>query len=428
MNNNRQFDIDYSTKMYPLAATKENQTVYKVVLVMDEKVDPELLEEAVNRTLPRYPHIGVTLEKNFYKYFLKHNDNRVHIFPMEEKLYPYLDETKNDGFRFKVSCKDNLIQIEVFHILTDGSGIMSFAKSVLLCYQYLMGKEIEPNDLVKDWREPPTESELEDGYVSNCNKVKFKDMKLSQFGGARPFRIKGTPSKEGFLIKTGIIDSKEIIKCAKERHVTVTAFLAGVLAYSIKQTREDKRSVVMMIPVNLRSYFKTETTRNFVSFVDIVFNAKKLKTIEDYIQEASIQLQDKTQVKKVMSMVHMSYTLMTLKIIKYVPLFIKRWVVKAWNVITHGRQSIVFTNLGKLDYTKELGINNIVVNMNAAKNTPVNVAVLSVGNNMSITFTRVIEQDTISESFFNILKEMVGDFTLFSRKDMFNGNYNLATK
>ncbi len=417
------FEIDNSSKMYPLAATKKKQTVYKIVLIMKENVDRTCLQTAVNEVIFRYPNIAVSMEKSFFRHYLKRNRREVKIFDLESKLYSYINEKDTNGYRFKISCLRNLIQIEIFHILTDGEGAMNFAKSVLMRYQELRGNEIGEVEAVKNWRDIPTESEKEDGYVQNSKLVKLKNMKLSQFGGTVPFRIKGTLINDGFLVETGIIDASTLVKEVKSKNVTVTAYLAGLLAYSIKQTSQNTRNVVMMIPVNLRSYYKSETLRNFVSFVDIVFDDKKCQSAEEYIQCASEQLKIKTAPEKIESMVSMSYTLMNLKFVRFVPRFIKSFVVKLWNKITKARQTTVFTNLGRLAIPEQLGIEDVVINMNASKHSPYNVAAVTVDGKLSITFTRVIKENDVAQKFFDEIRKISPDFKVFTRDEMIDGKF-----
>ena len=51
--------LDNSAKIFPLSAGKKYSTVFRLSAVMKEKVNPSLLEKAVNITLEKYSSFKV---------------------------------------------------------------------------------------------------------------------------------------------------------------------------------------------------------------------------------------------------------------------------------------------------------------------------------------------------------------------------------
>lgn len=60
-------------------------------------------------------------------------------------------------------------------------------------------------------------------------------MNLKALAGKVPHRIKGTLSKDGYAVSEGVAEAQDVLKKAKEIGVSFTAYIAGVLAYSIEK-------------------------------------------------------------------------------------------------------------------------------------------------------------------------------------------------
>ena len=56
MAKNRQwFKLDNAAKLYPAVSTSRWSSTFRVSAELEEMVDPLLLQDAVNRVLPRFP-------------------------------------------------------------------------------------------------------------------------------------------------------------------------------------------------------------------------------------------------------------------------------------------------------------------------------------------------------------------------------------
>ena len=69
----------------------------------------------------------------------------------------------------------------------------------------------------------------------------------------------------------GCVSVKSLLDLSKQHHVTITEFLVALWIYSIYEgmsIKEQKKPVVISIPVNLRNYFPSETTRTVPTKID----------------------------------------------------------------------------------------------------------------------------------------------------------------
>ena len=118
--------LDNSAKIFPISAGKKYSTVFRISAVLKEKINPKILEEAVNITLERYTSFKVKMKYGFFWYYLEENTKKPII--EEEKEYPckYIDPSKNNDYLFKVTYFDKKINIDIFHALTDGGSGVTF--------------------------------------------------------------------------------------------------------------------------------------------------------------------------------------------------------------------------------------------------------------------------------------------------------------
>lgn len=80
----------------------------------------------------------------------------------------------------------------------------------------------------------------------------------------------------------GCVSVKSLLDLSKQHHVTITEFLVALWIYSIYEgmsIKEQKKPVVISIPVNLRNYFPSETTRNFLKSYKFLINLRNKKKV-----------------------------------------------------------------------------------------------------------------------------------------------------
>ena len=69
------YKLDNAAKIYPGQNTSSWSNVYRITAQITEKVDPELLEKALEMTLPRFPSLHVKLKNGFFWHYFETNDN-----------------------------------------------------------------------------------------------------------------------------------------------------------------------------------------------------------------------------------------------------------------------------------------------------------------------------------------------------------------
>lgn len=156
------YKLDNAAKVYPSSSSNEYSTLFRFAAVMKERVDGEILQQALDDLVPRFPTLMVTIKRGAFWYYFE----RLPFKPRVEKesLYSF-QPIPLDGKRylFRVVYSDYRIGCEFFHSITDGTGGSTFLMSLLArYYEIKTGKRIEDYKSAKDYRDLPTPTEIED--------------------------------------------------------------------------------------------------------------------------------------------------------------------------------------------------------------------------------------------------------------------------
>lgn len=397
------FEIDHSAKFYPIMSTKKAQSLFRISAIMNETVDKDKLQIALNDVLPRFEAYKVRLKKGYAWHFFEYNDAPCKVFAEETLLKPINPDDTN-GYWFRVSALGNKIVLEIFHALADGNGALAFLKSIVKRYRELLGVEVDDEGTI-DWQSQPHQEETEDSFEKNYKPISFGQMNLKALAGKVPHRIKGTLSKDGYEVSEGVADSADILKKAKEIGVSFTAYIAGVLAFSIEKTCKNKVPIAVMIPVNLRALYPSKTMRNFVTFVRVIFAPSSFESVEACAIEAQRQIKVLTAKDKLDAFISTTVKAQRNWILKVVPLFLKTAILRLGRLFMRSRQTIIFSNLGNVVSPQSMGVERYVLNMNVSKNNTQNLGAITTNGKTTLAFTRAIKETSLPREFFAELEK-----------------------
>lgn len=58
--------LDNAAKLYPAVRTKNWCNVFRISITLNEQIDPEILQAALNVTIKRFPSIAMRLCQGFF--------------------------------------------------------------------------------------------------------------------------------------------------------------------------------------------------------------------------------------------------------------------------------------------------------------------------------------------------------------------------
>ncbi|HOO29159.1 MAG TPA: alcohol acetyltransferase, partial [Lachnospiraceae bacterium] len=224
------YKLDLSANVYPTLQRRNFSSVYRLSILLKEEIIPDLLQQAVDQTLPRFPSFKVALRKGLFWRYLEPN-NRPGPFIEEDIINPCMpmDFKANHRYLIRIYYYQNRISLEVHHSLADGSGGMYLLQTITAVYLRLCGHDITCEGYVLDIDQYPDSSELEDAYVKYANS-KVRPPRTQE----KAYRVRGTKEKFYTLnIICGIMSTSQVLSAAKQKKASLTEYLNSVLLYAL---------------------------------------------------------------------------------------------------------------------------------------------------------------------------------------------------
>ena len=119
------YKLDLSAIVYPTLQRRDFSSVYRLSVLLKEEIDPEMLQRAVNLTMPRFPTYKAAIRKGVFWRYLEPND-RPGPFVQEDVKNPCqpMYFKANNRYLVRIYYYRNRIALEAHHSLGDGTGGM----------------------------------------------------------------------------------------------------------------------------------------------------------------------------------------------------------------------------------------------------------------------------------------------------------------
>lgn len=404
------YKLDLSAIVYPTLQRRDFSSVYRLSVVLKEDVDPQVLQQAVDLTLPRFPTYKAAIRKGLFWRYLEPN-NRPGPFVQEDVKNPCqpMYFKANNRYLVRVYYYGKRIALEAHHSLGDGTGGMCVLQTLTATYLRLLGhNEIENGGFVLNINEEPDKEELEDAYMRYAN-AKVCPPRL----GEKAYRVRGT--KEPFYtlnIIDGILSVSEVISVAKKYNSTITEYLNSVLLYALLQKQEDdkpvkQRPVKIAMPVNLRRFFPTITLRNFITMIYPGVDPRLGEyTFEEIVTQVHNYMRYYINEKLLRGDITTNAATQQNPFIRVVPLFLKDFAVRTfYTKIQDKNSSAGLTNMGALHVPEGMKpyIERFDIYMGQPYSTRTNCAIISFGDILTINFASSIAETDVERYFFRKL-------------------------
>ena len=403
------YKLDLSAIVYPTLQRKDFSSVYRLSVVLKEPVKPEVLQEALDRTLPRFPTYKAAIRKGLFWRYLEPN-NRPGPFVQPDIKNPCMPMPfkANNRYLVRVYYYGCRIALEAHHSLGDGTGGMCVLQTLTAAYLRLLGKKIENGGFVLDVEEKPEPEELEDAYMKYAN---------SKVCPPRPqektYRVRGTAEPFYTLnIIDGIMSSSQVAQAAKKYDATVTEYLNAVLLYALMQKQENDfhfklRPVKIAMPVNLRRFFPSKTLRNFITMIYPGIDPRLGEyTFAEIVAHVRGYMRYYINEKFLRGDITTNASTQKNPFIRVVPLFIKDFVVRTFYTKVQDKNSSAgLTNMGRLIVPESMKpyIERFDIYMGQPFSRRTNCAIISFEDTLTINFASSIVEADVERYFFRKL-------------------------
>lgn len=417
------YRLDLSAIVYPTLQRRDFSSVYRLSLLLKEDVQPDILQQAVDIAMKRFPTYRSAMHKGLFWRYLEPNTNPGPIVQKDIRNFCMpMPFKSNNRYLVRFYWYGRRIALEAHHSLGDGTGGMFLLQTVTAVYLRLLGHPIPNDGFVLDVDAEPNPEEFEDAYMRYAN---------AQVRPARPaektYRVRGT--KEPFYtlnVIDGIMSVKEVMQVAKGYNATVTEYLNAVLLYSLLQKQEHDfhlklRPVRIAMPVNLRRFFPSKTLRNFITMVYPSIDPRLGEfTFEEIVAHVHNYMRYYINEKFLKGDITTNAATKRNPFIRIVPLFIKDFVVRLFYTRVQDKNSSAgLTNLGSVyvpDAMKPY-LERFDIYMGIPYSQRTNCAIASFGDTLTVNFASCIIEADVERRFFQKLVEDGIAVTIESNRD-----------
>ncbi len=399
--------LDNTANLFPAIAGENMTNVYRISVTLTEAIEPRKLQEALDIVLPKFDGFNVRLRRGvFWLYFEENGKPAPKV--AEESTFPcrFIQANLNRSYLFRVTYYRCRINLEVFHVLTDGMGGINFIRE--LAYQYLRLIHPELKGEAGDNLSRSTSLNREDSFVKN-----YKRSKPSGFHKEKAYLIKKEQLAKGELgLIHGHMPVSQLKEISHRYGASINEYLVGVYAWSMYveclHKMPSKNPIRIAVPVNLRPYFDSVTTKNFFVMVSAEFRVEK----EDYTFEEVLEL-IKQSLREQINKEHLedlfSYSVSNQMNIglRLVPLPIKSLAMRLVYTQNALANTTTMTNIGNIQvedaYRPYMEMFHACIAMSKGQN--LKGTICSYGDTLVYTFSSVFSDNSIQRTFFKKIAE-----------------------
>lgn len=263
------YKLDNVAKVFLATHNKRDTRSLRVSATLDEKIDPETLQKALDKTVKACPQFQVRIRRGLFWHYMEDTDHKPVVSIENDRPCPVLyGENYRGVLHYKVTCYENRINLDLFHAISDGTGALEFLDVLVLNYLKLT----HPGDM--EGVSIGTGSSLDQRKQNSFSQ--FYD-KGSTVGGIpksqKSYQVGDNKLPYSQLQFLEIhLSAPELLKRAKACSVSLGSYLGGQLMmaiYKTMPTRQKNKPITISMPVNLRNFYPSETARNFFNSVKV---------------------------------------------------------------------------------------------------------------------------------------------------------------
>ncbi len=358
------YKLDNVAKIIPSSVEGADTRVFRLVCELKEEVDPGILQTSLERTLPEFPYMSCCLRRGIFWYYLDSCREPAEVMPDNLPALSSLYVPGRRSLLFRITYFDRRINLEMFHVLSDGTGGFVFLVHILTHYisekygldYQLLAKDVssveeKEADAFRHFYESRREQKKNNHERVRRNFIRemFWDM---------AYQLKGEVDEDlqQHLIE-GTVSTDKLVETANRFGVTVGILTTSIYVEAIltkMSVHDRRRPIVISVPVNLRQFFPSATTRNFFGAIQIPFFPEKYDgSLESVMCEVKKAFEENLTKEKIFGTMNSYAALEHNYAVKMTPLFLKWPAIHSYNYWMKKGVTTSVSNLGRIELPEE---------------------------------------------------------------------------
>ncbi len=400
MSSDKWYKVDNVAKVFLATHSARDTRTLRVSCTLTEDIDADILREALERTIVSRSLFQVRIRRGFFWNYIEATDVRPVVTEEHDRPCPVLYGKNYKGIlHYKVTYYHRRINLEVFHALTDGAGALEFLNILVLNY---LNIKYPDRFLGIDLGNNGSEAEREEDGFERFRSNDGKGTGISVAKVKRAYHIRGMklPYDQLQFFEVSM-SGKKVREMAKSSGVGISGLLGAVLMMAIYNDMpfvKRKLPVTISMPVNLRNYFPSETSRNFFNSINISHVFTGGESVPELAKEFEENMKKCLDPDSVRQNMDNYQKLERLFFIRMVPLALKQPVVKYFSKKENKSVSAVISNLGIMKLPKQM--DGYVEGYSAlCSHNGLFITVLSYGDTMTFGITSSYRNTGVIKNF-----------------------------
>lgn len=410
--------LDNNANLFPVITSRKFSNVYRLSLMLEEEIVPELLQRALETVLPWFAAFRVQLRHGLFWHYLEANPGMPTVQKEDDYPVRYIDPKQNNQFLFKVTYFENRVNLEVFHVISDGTGGFEFLKA-MVC-QYLM--LAHPSAFTEEQKQhhwfAGHAADTEDSYVAN-----YVPTRKASYQEGRAYRLKGERNLfDSLSVVHAHIALPGLLELCHEKQVSISQYLVACIGWAVYtqqlKSRPPRHPVNIFIPVNLRNLFESTTTLNFFSniYISLDYKGGEPFGFDDLLAEVKKQFEEKVTRQSMLERI--SYTVGSGNnlFLRMVPLPIKNAALRAVYEMSAKSSTLGFSNLGRITMPEPFApfVTSAAIMLSTAPREPMKCTAGSYGKDLVFTVTSMLRSVSLQRAIIRRFAQDGLDVTIES--------------
>jgi len=450
MNRKKWVRMDNASKIFPATMTATDTKVFRMSAAVRDQVDPEILQQALDETYDYFRLYHAVLRRGIFWYYLEHSEQRPQVQLDDQPACAQIYHFDMKNLLFRVLYYGNRIHLEVFHALSDGTGALWFLDYLLYNYTIRRYPKVFKDKLLNYPGKGSQKQQLDDSaarYFSHegdwlfSRPVRVAVNTVARMGKAvgkvargvsgkakgdagghgqpakqrrkaRVYHVRGTKTPDNRMrVVEADMPAAEVLRLAHEAGTTLTVYLTALFvdaAYKDAPRPGEVGTIAVSVPVNLRSYYKSSSARNFWSTIHVRYtygqNGAEGDSIESICRSLDRQFKEQLTEEKLTTKLNQLRTLEEILFFRLVIRPVKDLALKIANARRNRTLTLAMSNIGRVAFPEAVDpyIEQLYALTSAARPQFVSI---SHGGSLTICFTSPFMETEIQRNFITTLTE-----------------------
>ena len=400
--------LDNTAKLFSMDGIN-NTSMFRLSAILKDDIDVLILKKAVDIVLSDYPGLRVKTGSGLFWNYLEYNFRKPKVSIEEGVPCKHINFRKNNNHLFRVSYYKNKINLDIYHVLTDGGGATFFLKAIVCRY-------LEIKYGIKH-------SKKKESISFEDLTLKYYDRKYhSKKEKINTFRINEKTSRRNNTFHY-ILSVKELKNYCKKEKVSMTMYIVALYTYALYKTfyKEGcEEEIDIIVPINLRNHFNENTFVNFFTYMNIVsdFKGRVDVSFEDVLNRVRDEFKLKYTSENIKKYLANDVNIGINFPIRMVPLFIQKIFVR---ILAKLRASTsIVSNIGVIEFEDKYNkyIDNVLMLVMPNRLQKIKCSICSYKDNLNITINSNINDLRFERIFYELLFQKFKKFDIISNDKM----------